>query len=677
MPTPEHARWLATISLVSVLLLAACTAPAAETAPTPMPTPTVEPPQPVDLPRVAIARAGVNDWTLADGTTLAAVLPEVGDAAEGTVALRIDAPVVDAPTAAARVGLAAAAGDTLTVEFQARALTPLPASVPAGVTVAGQRIPLPELDAEWTTVDAEVTVPADATEVALEIVVDAAVSGLSFDHFVVTGASDGNLVPNASFEATSPAAGIASDSLVLTTDTAAVAVAMSPGAAAWSARRGEEVIASGDATLAGPLSAIPLDGIEQGYLDFTVTDSAGASITTPIVVVDGAGYGIPTDPRFGVGLHVENEIYDGAARYAASLGIAEGRNDILWRLNETVRGQYDWAPNYVREFTRLHVNGLKVMGIVNYGNALYGNKNTPDTPEAIAAYGRYAAAIAQRFDLVGLEVFNEFNHERFNKTGCGTAPTCYIPLLKSVYDSVRAVDPDLPLVAGSTANYDAEWFDGLWQAGGMTYADAMSYHPYEIVNDPAALASIIATSRQSMQTYGGGTLPIWITELGATSTGGMPSQVAQAEFAFKASVTAFGNGVEKFFWYNLINDSPDPTVHEGNFGLFGQPIAGVAALPPKPAAMAVALVTTHLAGRPADVSEPLADGVLSYAFGSEGDRTTFAWAPNGETTVQMSADGDVEVTSVDGRISMIAPVDGVASVPITQTGVIVRILPAE
>ncbi|WP_299087702.1 glycosyl hydrolase [uncultured Microbacterium sp.] len=674
MPTPAPTRWLATIPLVSVLLLAACTAPA-ESAPTATPTPTVEPPQPVDLPRVATARAGVNDWALADGTTLAAVLPEVGDAADGAVALRVDAPVVDAPIAAARVGLAAAAGDTLTVEFQARALTPLPGAVPASVTVAGQRVVLPELDAEWTTVEAEVEVPAEATEAALEIVVDAAVTGLSFDDFVVTGAGDGNLVPNGSFEATSATAGIVSDSLIMNADTASVAIALAPGAASWSARRGEEVVASGEANLAGALAGIPLDGIEQGYFDFTVTDSAGASITTPIVVVAGDGYGIQTDPRFGVGMHVENDIYTGAARYAASLGIAEGRNDILWRHNETVKGQYDWAPNYVREFTRMHVNGVKVMGIVNYGNALYGNKNTPDTPEALAAYGRYAAAIAQRFDLVGLEVFNEFNHERFNKTGCGTAPACYIPLLQTVHDNVRAVDPDLPLVAGSTANYDAAWFDGLWQAGGMNYADAMSYHPYQIVPDPAGLAGIIATSRDSMQAYGGGTLPIWITELGSTSTGGMPSQLEQAEFAFKASITAFGNGVEKFFWYDLINDSPDPTVHEGNFGLFGQPISGVTALPPKPVAMTVALVITHLADHEAAAAEPLSADVLSYAFGDGEERTTFAWAPAGATTVQMPVTGDVEVTAVSGQVTLVSPVDGVASVPVSEEGVVVRVLP--
>ncbi|WP_298944498.1 glycosyl hydrolase [uncultured Microbacterium sp.] len=265
--------------------------------------------------------------------------------------------------------------------------------------------------------------------------------------------------------------------------------------------------------------------------------------------------------------------------------------------------------------------------------------------------------------------------ERFNKTGCGTAPTCYVPLLQTVHDNVRAVDPDLPLVAGSTANYDAAWFDGLWQAGGMTYADAASYHPYQIVTDPAALGTIITTSRESMQTYGGGTLPIWITELGSTSTGGMPSQLEQAEFAFKASITAFGNGVEKFFWYDLINDSPDPTVHEGNFGLFGQPISGVTALPPKPVAMAVALVITHLADHEAAAAEPLSADVLSYAFGDGDDLTRFAWAPAGATTVQMKAEGAVEVTAVSGQVTTVTPVDGVASVPVSEEGVVVRVLP--
>lgn len=67
--------------------------------------------------------------------------------------------------------------------------------------------------------------------------------------------------------------------------------------------------------------------------------------------------------------------------------------------------------------------------------------------------------------------------------------------------------------------------------------------------------------------------------------------------------------------------------------------------------------------------------MLSYAFGDGDDLTRFAWAPAGATTVQMPATGDVEVTAVSGQVTLVSPVDGVASVPVSEEGVIVRVLP--
>ena len=67
--------------------------------------------------------------------------------------------------------------------------------------------------------------------------------------------------------------------------------------------------------------------------------------------------------------------------------------------------------------------------------------------------------------------------------------------------------------------------------------------------------------------------------------------------------------------------------------------------------------------------------MLSYAFGDGEERTTFAWAPAGATTVQMPATGDVEVTAVSGQVTTVTPVDGVAAVPVSEEGVVVRVLP--
>ena len=41
----------------------------------------------------------------------------------------------------------------------------------------------------------------------------------------------------------------------------------------------------------------------------------------------------------------------------------------------------------------------------------------------------------------------------------------------------------------------------------------------------------------------------------------------------RAETIALSNNVEKYFWYDLVNDQTDPAQHEGNFGLVKQAIA--------------------------------------------------------------------------------------------------------
>lgn len=145
------------------------------------------------------------------------------------------------------------------------------------------------------------------------------------------------------------------------------------------------------------------------------------------------------------------------------------------------------------------------------------------------------------------------------------------------------------------------------------------------------------------------------------------------------AITAHGSSPQIAGHVNVLGDYDhiiERIVEVGaNTVIVGQPISGVAALPPKPVAMTVALVITHLADREAAAAEPLSADVLSYAFGDGEERTTFAWAPAGATTVQMKAEGAVEVTAVSGQVTTVTPVDGVAAVPVSEEGVVVRVLP--
>lgn len=657
----------------AAVAIAAGSAPAPTATPTVASTPTPTPtPTPTELPASAPVAGSLDGWTAANHLTVAQVLPQVGDAAEGVASAYIDAPVVGAEVAALETDVVVEPGVSYDISVKVRVASLDSIDVPAAVTVGTTRLSLPPLNAWWQTVEGEFTADADTAHLA--VVLSGPVAGLGIDDIVIRArgeAAGANVVPNPSFEQISAAGAIVNRSLVLPAERAVLAVEGAEGRASWTVSDASGAqIATGARSLTAGVTPVPLAGIGQGYYTVTVTDAAGTTTSTPIAVIDMPEGAIALDPRFGVGLHVENDYYADAAQLAASLGIGLARNDILWARNETTRGVYDFQPYYADSFDALHAEGIHLLGIVNYGNKLYGDKNVPSNPEALAAYGRYAAAIAQRFDLVGLEVFNEFNHDRFNTAGCGTAPTCYIPLLQSVHDAVRAVNPDLPIVAGSTALYDAEWFDGLWQAGAMAYTDIVSYHPYELTN--SGLADAIDQSKSSMQTFGGQVKPIWVSEFGTSSTLAGTTQEEQGLDVLKGAATTLGKGVDKFFWYDLINDSTDPNLGQGNFGLFGREIPGVSALPPKKSAFVTALLIAQLAGREARGPQELAQGVTAYAFGSAGDEVTAAWANEADVSASIATKVPLEIVRLDGTSTIVKPVGGVAKVMVPTGGVFIR-----
>jgi len=646
------------VAASAALLLTAC-APEAEPA--------------AEVPLTAVARVTAPGWEFAAPGTLATVSPEVGDAATGSVALRVNAPTVDDDTVAARAVVQLEAGKEYTVSASYRRLTLVPQPVEAEVRVGDFTLPLGSADAEWTTATGTFTASAGESGVDVSIVLTGTASDLSFDDISVRAEDGTEAVANGSFETVEAPYGIVNDSLVMTNPTAALAVSLPEGEVQWRAdptAGGEPVV--GSAAVAGGLDVIPLTGLPQGHYELQVTDSQGRDVSTAIALIDTDAMTVGQDARFGVGLHVEREWYRGAGGYAAALGFGEARNDILWDRNEREAGVYDWYEPYEREFDILHANGVKLLGIVNYNNKLYGKGKAPASAQEIAAYSRYAAAIADRFDLVGLEVFNEFNHDRFNDTACGTSGACYAPLLRAVHDAVGATHPDVPIVAGSTALFDREFFIELWQAGGMEYADAMSFHPYEVVGaNPDDLRVIVEQARSDAGAHGGAEPPVWITELGWTTKIGGDSGLAQAEMLVRAEVSSLAGGAQKYFWYDLVNDSDDPADHEGNFGLYEYaPRADTLALAPKPAAFTQALLIERLEGKGHSSSEGGSDVVVEE-FGEPDDETWVAWAPGGSGSALIETDSAVLVTDAFGRATVVAPSGGTVTVPVTPTPVFV------
>ncbi len=648
------------------------------------PTPTAPAtPESAPLPRAAVVDGALTGWEAAPETVIGDVRPQVGAAADGVVAAFVDAPAIEEPVVALKTVATVVPGQQYEFSAQVRALSEAPTAWPVRLTVGGVDVPLPELNAAWVPVTTSFT--ADLAAVEIVVTVDGPVEGFGLDAVSIAPAGGENVVPNPSFEEVEASGTIVSDSLILRQDSAALGVNLAAGEASWSAKRYEDgAEIRGTAELRQGVSALPLDGVPQGYYSVTVRDSAGQEVSAPVAIIDYAGSRIPKDERLGAATHLERPANVDGAEAVASLGLSAARNDIKWAQNETTAGSYQWTQTYLDEMAKLKAQGIGLLGVIDSGNPVYTGyagqagwqklKTPPEGQAAVDAFGRFAGAVAAQWDVIGIEVWNEFNHEPFNK-GCRT-PECYLPMLQSVEQHVQAVNPDIPIIAGSTANYDETWLNHLWDIGGLNHSDAVSFHPYDIYWDPDGAARVVGAATKASADRGAA-MPVWLTELGWTTDSNMAevSVDVQANSLIRAETMFLGAGGAKYFWYDLISDPEqvnkqgDP--HEANFGLFAPRRDGLTALPPKPAAFAQALLASKIAGHGSPTIDQR-EGVRSVRFGEQDDFVRVAWASEGTRRVEYAADSTVTVTDAWGKVSELEPSGGKVSLDLTTTPAILE-----
>ncbi|WP_157832838.1 cellulase family glycosylhydrolase [Thiolinea disciformis] len=180
----------------------------------------------------------------------------------------------------------------------------------------------------------------------------------------------------------------------------------------------------------------------------------------------------------------------------------------------------------------------------------------------------------------------------------------YTQLVVAGYKAVKAVNPNLKLLAGSIAGNDLYFLDEMYKAGAQGYFDALSLHPYPSIiqaarhpfygraanmNDCFSVGAItydgclkqgVEAFRQKMLSYNDNK-PIWFTEFGVSSTpdwGGVgvsktlgASEQAQASEAFKMiHLIKSWDFVEAAIWYELINR---PKQADYSTNLWAQPEA--------------------------------------------------------------------------------------------------------
>jgi hypothetical protein len=382
----------------------------------------------------------------------------------------------------------------------------------------------------------------------------------------------------------------------------------------------------------------------------------------------------------GVNIHFTTGHERDLDRIAAA-GFKVVRMDFGWAATEQKRGEYDWTA-YDELTANLEKRGMRALYILDYSNPLYeeivasvnpitGREQrdlaSPQRPESVAAFARWAAAASRHFAGHGIiwEIWNEPNItfwkpkpdvEQYSRLALATAK------------SVREADPNATVIAPATSGLPIRFLEDLFASGLLAHIDAVSVHPYRsysmgpetALEDYRILRDLISRHAPLPEAT---PLPIISGEWGySTHAGKGVSREVQAAFLVRQQLINLHAGIPISIWYDWKDDGPDAAEREHNFGTVTHDLKA------KPAYLAVQTLTRELSGYHVESRLPTArsEDFLLLLRKTDGSRKLSAWTtaePHavavdvrlpGTTTVKI-VHGDareVEATVQDERLRL-------------------------
>jgi hypothetical protein len=155
------------------------------------------------------------------------------------------------------------------------------------------------------------------------------------------------------------------------------------------------------------------------------------------------------------------------------------------------------------------------------GRETEANSWPPSNP---AYYGTFAAYLAKRYgtQLAAIEVWNEPDQANEDYLAGPSKPQRYADLLRAAYPAIKAVNPSIPVLAGSLVGSNGVFLRALYAAGIKGYYDGLAVHYYNLT-----LGSL--RSIHEVQLANGDTTPLWLDEFGWSSC--WPAQSIEQEQA--------------------------------------------------------------------------------------------------------------------------------------------------
>ena len=335
----------------------------------------------------------------------------------------------------------------------------------------------------------------------------------------------------------------------------------------------------------------------------------------------------------------------------AAAGIKFIRMDFGWgAIERAAKGEYNWA-DYEELTANLEKRGLRAIYILDYSNPLYEetvvSKNplngqehrdtaSPQHPESIAAYAKWAAAAAKHFSgrHIVWEIWNEPNIS-FWKPKPDVQQ--YSAMAVAALKAIRAVEPNATVIGPATSEVPVKFLEDFFASGALEYLDAVSVHPYRnykkgpetAVEDYSKLRALIERHAPANKKNP----PIVSGEWGYSTFSKGISVEKQAAFIVRQQLANLLNQVPISIWYDWKNDGENPDEREENFGIVTYD------LKPKPAYVALQTFTRELSGFKIEkriVTENEADYVLLLTNGRA--RKLAAWTSGEPHTLSVKVE---------------------------------------
>lgn len=229
---------------------------------------------------------------------------------------------------------------------------------------------------------------------------------------------------------------VTSPSLIFQRGQGAVEFGSSAASVSWTITDEQGTrVRGGTSWLSGGKATIPVADLAPGYFELALHAGAAPDPTdlrTSFAVIEPVPDSTvgPSSP-FGAAVHIGRAGWGpNVLDEARKTGIAHIREDAWWNRFETTKGSYTFPAEFSSTMAHARELGITPMVIANGANSLYDNGRTPSSPEGIAAFGKFAAAVLKHYDLSNVEVLNEYNAGTFNNSACGRTAACYLEVLK-------------------------------------------------------------------------------------------------------------------------------------------------------------------------------------------------------------------------------------------------------